>query len=440
MQEGCPARAQGDPDLKPYCQRRDELSTEEGCLMWGSRMVVPPRGRKRALSVLHEAHPGIVRMKALARGYMWWPGMDEAIGCCVKECSICQCLRKMPPSAPLHPWARPEKPWSRVHIDYAGPFEGKMFLLITDAYSKWLEVHCTNTSTSAVTIELLRKSFSYLGLLEVIVSDNTGTFTSTEFAEFLEQNGVRHIRSPPYHPASNGLAERAVQTFKEGLKRFKTCTLSARLSRFFLWYRITPHSTTGSSPSELMWGRRLRSKLDLLLPDGERRSQEAQDSQKRAHDSHAVDRQFNVSDTVYVRNYGEGQQWLLGRVVGLQGSAIYRVRLDNDHVIIIVRHVDQLRHRVTTTDSSDDVQDTGDSTEPVDVETSETPETPTMTSSPETPESGRGIDEEPTGNSSDETDVLSSQEPDLQKPPDKAGATSTRRCSSRVSRPPVRFE
>ena len=250
---------------------------------------------------------------------------------------------------------------------------------------------------------------------------------------------MRHIRSPPYHPASNGLAERAVQTFKEGLKRFKTGTLSARLSRFLLWYRITPHSTTGSSPSELMWGRRLRSKLDLLLPDGERRSQEAQDRQKRAHDSHAVDRQFNVSDTVYARNYGEGQQWLPGRVVGLQGSAMYRVRLDNDHVI--VRHVDQLRHRVTTIDSSDDdVQDTGDSTEPVDVETSETPETPTMTSSPETPESGRGTDEEPTGNSSDKTDVISSQEPDSQEPPDKAGATSTRRCSSRASRPPVRFE
>ena len=130
-----------------------------------------------------------------------------------------------------------------------------MFLLITDSYSKWLEVHCTNTSTSAVTIELLRKSFSYLGLPEVIGSDNAGTFTSAEFAEFLEQNGVRHIHSPPYHPASNGLAERAVQTFKEGLKRFKTGTLSARLSRFLLWYRITPHSITGSSPSELMWGR-----------------------------------------------------------------------------------------------------------------------------------------------------------------------------------------
>ena len=173
MKEGWPAQAQQDPNLQPYCQQRDELSTEVGCLLWGSRVIVPPRGRKRALTILYEAHPGVVRMKALAQAFMWWPGMDRAIESCVKECSICQCSRKMPPSAPLHPWVRPQKPWSRVHIDYAGPFEGKMFLLVTDAYSKWLEVHATNTSTSAVTIELLRKSFSYLGLPEVIVSDNT---------------------------------------------------------------------------------------------------------------------------------------------------------------------------------------------------------------------------------------------------------------------------
>ena len=66
VQEGWPARAQRDPDLQPYCQRRDEVSTEGGCLLWGSRVVVPPRGRKRALSILHKALPGIVRMKALA--------------------------------------------------------------------------------------------------------------------------------------------------------------------------------------------------------------------------------------------------------------------------------------------------------------------------------------------------------------------------------------
>ena len=160
VQEGWPAREEERPDLLPYHRRRYELSTEGVCVLWGNRVVIPCKGRKRALEILHESHPGIVRMKSLARGYMWWPGMDKEIEECVRACTVCQSTRKQPPVAPPHPWAWPEKPWARVHIDYAGPFEGRMFLLIIDAHSKWLEIHATNTSTSTATIELLRKSFS----------------------------------------------------------------------------------------------------------------------------------------------------------------------------------------------------------------------------------------------------------------------------------------
>ena len=141
-----------------------------------------------------------------------------------------------------------------------------MFLLVIDAYSKWVEIHCTNTSTSTATIEQLRKSFASLGRPEVCVSDNATAFTSEEFTDFLRRNGIRHVRTPPYHPASNGLVERVVQTFKEGMKRLKSGSLSTRLARFLLRYRITSHSSTGTSPAELIMGRRLRTQLDLLRP------------------------------------------------------------------------------------------------------------------------------------------------------------------------------
>ena len=344
VQEGWPAEDKEDrKDLLPFFRRRYELSTEGGCVLWGCRVVVPEKGRKRALDLLHEAHPGMARMKSLARGYMWWPGLDKDIEGCVKECHICQSTRKSPPVVPLHPWSWPEKAWSRVHIDYAGPVEGKMFLLIVDAYSKWLEVHATSTSTSAATIELLRKSFAALGLPEVIVSDNATTFTSEEFAEFLKKNGIRHIRSPPYHPASNGLVERAVQTFKEGLKRLKSGSLNTRLCQLLLRYRITPHSSTGSSPAELMMGRKLRTQLDLLRPDLSSKVQQSQDRQKQAHDAHSRPRQFAVGDTVYARNYGQGPLWLPGLVVGFEGSTVYGVRLSDSRVVR--RHGDQLRFR-----------------------------------------------------------------------------------------------
>ena len=298
--------------------------------------------------------------KSLARAYLWWPGMDRDIEFCVKDCADCQSSRKMPPVVPLHPWARPDRPWSRVHIDYAGPFEGKTFLLLIDAHSKWLEVHATNSATSAVTIELMRKTFSSLGLPDTIVSDNAAIFTSEEFAEFLKRNGIRHIRAPPYHPASNGLVERAVQTFKEGMKRSKLGTQNARLSRFLLRYRITPHSSTGSSPSELMWGRKLRSHLDLLRPDDKRKEQQAQDWQQQSHDAHSAVRQFTVEDCVYARNYSTGPMWLPGRVVGLQGTAMFRIRLGDGHTI--VRHLDQLRPRVgdSSCDTTISAEGTGD--------------------------------------------------------------------------------
>ena len=195
-----------------------------------------------------------------------------------------------------------------------------MFLLMIDAHSKWLEIHVTNSATATVTTELLRKSFASLGLPEVIISDNAATFTSEEMGVFMKKNGIKHIRSPPYHPASNGLVERAMQTFKEGMKRLKSGTLNTRLSRFLLRYRITPHSSTGLSPSELMWGRTLRSQLDLLQPDPSRKAQQAQDQQKQSHDAHSTERQFNLNDTVYARNYSTGPRWLPGYVVGKEAN------------------------------------------------------------------------------------------------------------------------
>ena len=244
-------------------------------------------------------------MKSLARGYMWWPGMNKDIELCVKECTVCQSSRKMPPTV-QHPSARPEKLWSRLHRfrrtprrEDVPPDDRRSLEMARNTCHKFLD-------TSTATIELLRKSFASLGIPQLIVLDNAAMFTGEEFGEFLKKNGIRHVRSPPYHPASNGPIERAVQTFKEGMKRLKSGTLSTRLSRLLLRYRIAPHSSTGLSPVELMWGRILRSQLDLLLPDSSRKAQQAQDCQKQSHDAHSTERQFNLNDTVYARNYSTG--------------------------------------------------------------------------------------------------------------------------------------
>ncbi|PIK48903.1 hypothetical protein BSL78_14238 [Apostichopus japonicus] len=196
--------------LKPYYQRRNELSVEDGCLLWGNRVIIPPLLCKPILEELHDCHVGGSRMKSFARGFVWWPNLDSEIEKLVKECLVCQESRPNPPKAPLHSWPQPNRPWSRIHIDFAGPFMGHMLLVIVDAYSKWIEVHVLNNSTTKSTIQNLRKTFSQLGVPEMIVSDNGSCFTSSEFKTFCEMNGIRHVTTAPYHPASNGLAERAV--------------------------------------------------------------------------------------------------------------------------------------------------------------------------------------------------------------------------------------
>ena len=90
-------------------------------VLWGSRVIIPTTGHQAVLERLHECHPGINRMKGLARCYVWWPKLDSDIEQIIQQCNTCQLHRSSPTKAPLHPWEYPQRPWSRIHIDHAGP-------------------------------------------------------------------------------------------------------------------------------------------------------------------------------------------------------------------------------------------------------------------------------------------------------------------------------
>ena len=214
------------------------------CWMVGSfgvqeLVIIPPPRKERVIQELHETHPGIARMRSLARSYVWWPNMDADLEAKVRTCTEFQSSRPPPPppppsSAPLHPWEWPQKPWSQLQLDYAGLFLNRMFLVLVDAHSKWLEVVPVSAATSTATIEKLRAIFVTHGLPERIVTD---------IENFLHQNGIAHTQTAPYHPASNGLAERAFQMFKQGIKRLHEGTVETKLSCFLSQYRLTPHTT-----------------------------------------------------------------------------------------------------------------------------------------------------------------------------------------------------
>ena len=111
-------------------------------------MVIPAVVRKALLASLNQAHPGVVRMKALARQHLWWPGLNsnsQEVDC---KCDSCQQKTHDPTPALLHPWEYPERPWQRVRIDFADPINGYTWLIYVDAHSKYWEV-IPLTSTNA---------------------------------------------------------------------------------------------------------------------------------------------------------------------------------------------------------------------------------------------------------------------------------------------------
>lgn len=330
-----------DSELRPFFQRRHELSVQQKCLLWGMRVVVPPTLRRKMLNELHNSHPGIVRMKELGRSYVWWPSFDTDIEETAKSCNDCQQQRNNPCAAQAHPWVWPTKPWQRIHVDFAGPFMNRMFFVLVDAHSKWPEVWEMSSTTTTATIQKLREAFSRYGLPETLVSDNGSQFTSTEFKEFVSANGIRHVLTAPYHPSTNGIAERFVQSLKQGLKKSAVQPFHLRLYNFLLTYRNTPHATTKECPASLMMGRRLRSRLDLVRPS---MSSEVQHRQFQGTlYKRSCARTFNVGSAVLVRNYRGPPKWLKGVIVSQSGPVSFQVKVSTrTGTQIWRRHHDQL--------------------------------------------------------------------------------------------------
>nr|XP_029732739.1 uncharacterized protein K02A2.6-like [Aedes albopictus] len=220
VKTGWPTNVQ-DPELKKFFVRRTELIVEEEVLMWGYRIVAPAKLRTFLLQELHSTHMGIVKMKSLARNYFWWPNIDKDIEDLGKRCEQCIQFRPESGNVPISPWKLCSRPFERVHIDHLF-LKNKNFLILTDSYSKWVEVYLVSSLTTKETIEKLEDCFGRFGNCDVLVSDNGRSFTAAEFQEFCKEKGIRHLTSAPYSPCSNGAAENAVKTFKYALKKMLT--------------------------------------------------------------------------------------------------------------------------------------------------------------------------------------------------------------------------
>ncbi|CAK1585814.1 unnamed protein product [Parnassius mnemosyne] len=352
--EGWPKKV-NDSEIKPYSLCKLELSYENGCLMRGHKIVIPGSLRDRVISELHTSHMGIVKTKAEARSRFWFPGIDGVLERMIGSCEICMQLRAAPPRVHISPWKYPADPFRRIHLDFLGPINGHMYLVIVDAYSKWVEVCRMNTTCASIAvIDKLYEFMSRFGLPETIVTDNGTSFCSREFLDFCHLNGITHITSPAYHPASNGQAESYVKVIKRGIKssllssnNVRECNLN--LLKYIFDYRNSVHSTTGLSPAQIVFGRKLRSRLDILKPAPSpplssslaKTVRSKQCSQVKSHGG--KEKMFLPGQYVLYKKYSNKNKfnWCKGVIIQKLGKIIYLIR-DSLLNTVVKKHVNQI--------------------------------------------------------------------------------------------------
>ena len=210
-----------------------------------------------------------------------------------------------------------------MHVDHAINFLGSNWLVLTDAYSNYPCIHQTSSTSSKATIDLLEEDFPLFGYLHTLVSDNATTFTSEEFQEWCKSRGIVHLTGAPYHPATNGAAERLIQTFKRSLTKSETLP-RVSLQRFLVQYRRTP-LLCGYSPSELLNGRQIRTAIGVVIPSPAHQAQERQSKQAaKAVQRLAgrLDPQYPIGAVCYALYCGSRQRPTMGTCCGHQSAWI----------------------------------------------------------------------------------------------------------------------
>uniref|UniRef100_A0A1Y1LFW6 RNA-directed DNA polymerase n=2 Tax=Photinus pyralis TaxID=7054 RepID=A0A1Y1LFW6_PHOPY len=173
-----------DDKAAEFFIHRDRLRIINGCIFLDERPVIPTSQQQKILEELHIGHPGATRMQSLAREKCFWPGINDQVTTFVKRCKQCAENAKSPIKEVLHPWPKPEAPWQRLHIDFAGPMEGDYFLVVVDAFSSWPEVIRMRSTTAEKTVKAMAEIFAHWGPCKTIVSDNGPQFISETFKKF----------------------------------------------------------------------------------------------------------------------------------------------------------------------------------------------------------------------------------------------------------------
>ena len=307
--------------LQEYRQIFDELTYAQGVILKGEKLVIPDSevvpgtGKLRQLVVdlAHEGHQGAVKCKQLLRAKVWFPGIDRMVEEKVAGCQGCQATTYTPTRDPLKPTKLPDGPWQAVDMDFWGPLPtGESLLVIIDEYSRYPEVEFVHSTSAEAVVPHIDKVFSAHGFPHRVKTDGGPPFNGTGthlYQQYMKWAGIKAMVVSPEDPEANGLAENFMKSLKKiwHISRIENKNFRQELYKFLRQYRSTPHSTTGKPPAELLFNRKIQTRLLI-------KQEPARDPQVRHQDEEAKAKQKQYKDNksnVKPHNIQVGDQVLL---------------------------------------------------------------------------------------------------------------------------------
>ena len=300
-----------------YWDFRDELSTDNGMLLKGLRLIIPVELQEEYLSRLHKGHLSASKVQENAKQHMYWIGIDVDIEDYTKRCQEC-IKRSQVAKEPLQPHDIPEDPWRKLGIDYF-TFDGNSYVLICDYFSKFPFLYRAKTSFWSLRDHLI-DLFSIEGYPDEIVSDNGSPFQSKEFAKFLSGLHIKHTTSSPGYPRSNGFIERHIQMVKNMLSKSSN---PRSFQEVLADLRTTRIGTGLPSSAEILHGRNLTTRAQAEIDIKAIRSvlQERQLKMMLDHDMSRRARKARllvVGERCHV--LGPGNKWIDTFITGITDS------------------------------------------------------------------------------------------------------------------------
>lgn len=339
-------------ELTIFKSKLNNLSCENGCLFYADRIIIPQNLQRSVLKLIHENHAGMVRMKMIARSYVWWYKIDQDIESFVNKCLPCQQTLNVPKEKVTTSWKPTTKPFERVHVDFFH-FNGKTYFLFVDSYSKYIDIVLMNKTHAKAVIEVLIQIFSVTGLVTELIADNGPPFNSLEFKEFFKSHGIKYGNSPAYHAQSNGLSERHVQVVKNVFKKFllsceNSLTDSQKLNKFLINQRNMPDTRTKRSPCDIIFNYKPKILLDLINPRVISKGDKAKRILPVRTEFNIIKSKYKKGDNIFYRNhFKEYIRWIPAKVIEICSPLTYLINVNNK-----IRFVHQNQIRISKLESN----------------------------------------------------------------------------------------